>query len=100
VKPLGSSAPVPTRTVVVVHNLYPQPVEDDVSHPDDVRGTDSGPEPHPSASPVPVTDPQHPDAEPAPDEEPATEPSPEASPAPAERQPNTSNPASPEPGVH
>jgi hypothetical protein len=84
VEPLGSSAPVPPRTVVVVHNLYPQPVEDDVSHPDDVRGTDSGPEPHPDASPVPITDPDLvPQPEPAPEE-------PDASPSPA---PGTPQPA-------
>jgi hypothetical protein len=36
-------------------------------HPDDVRGTDSGPKPHPDAGPTPVTDPEL--AEPRPDPE-------------------------------
>lgn len=75
-----------TRTVVIVHNRYPQTVEDDVSHQDDQRGTDSGPEPHPDASPVPITDPELvPQPEPAPDEEPSPEPSP--APGTPERQP-------------
>lgn len=97
VEPLGSSAPVPTRTVVIVHNPNPQPVEDDVSHPDDVRGTDSGPERHPDASPVPVTDPEHPDAEPAPEDDGADEEPPDApSPSPApERQPAPEHPSNP-----
>jgi len=108
--PSGGAGKAPTsaatRTVVVVHNIYPQPVEDDVSqpHPDDVRGTDSGPEPHPDASPVPVTDPSL-SPEPAPEdgqepaEGPSDAPSPSPSPAPAERQPRPDTP-SPEPGVH
>jgi len=60
----GSSAPVPTRTVVI-HNAVNKAVDNAeeapvARHPDDVRGTDSGPEPHPDAGTVPPTDPENP----------------------------------------
>ena len=56
-----ASAPASSVTRVMVVKTTtgptPEPQEDTVTHPDDVRGTDSGPEPHPDASEVPVTDP-------------------------------------------